>query len=395
MTKLFYDQLPDKLKPKQKYSNAKMLVFDDPTGGLGLKSSIRVSVANDAARGSTYRYAHLSELAFWDHPETAMLAIMQAIPNEPDTIVIIESTANGFNYFYDLWKKAEQGENDFTPVFFPWYMEPKYQMPYTGFELTEYEKDIKEKFNLTNEQLSWRRWSIANNCNGDEDMFRQEYPITPEEAFITSGTSVFNTSIVLERLRHIPEPIKKGYFKYDYDGLRITNIQWIDDKEGYISIYKEPTGDYTVLGGDTAGEGEDYFTAHVVDRNGDQCAVLHNQFDEDLYTKQVYCLGMHYRSLIGIEVNFSTYPTRELQRLQYPRLYIREIYDQAMVDYNDKYGFKTTSLTRPIIISSLVEIVREHPEKIVDKATLEEMLSFVKIEGKPQAAEGAHDDFNE
>ena len=391
MYKLIYEQLPAILKPSTRYNNTRELTFDNEQG-TGLKSSIRVSVAGDGARSSTYRYAHLSELGFWQHPETAMLAIMQTVPYENDTIVIIESTANGFNYFYDLWQKSVNGENDFTPLFFPWYLEPAYKAEYNGFELTKHEKEIKEQFNLTNEQLAWRRWCIANNCNGDEDKFRQEYPITPEEAFITSGSPVFNTQIVLDRMKVVKPPKKRGYFKYDYDGLHITNIKWVDDDKGYISIYDEPTGDYTVLSGDTAGDGEDYFVGHVLSREGRQIAVLHHQFDEDLYTKQMYCLGMHYRSLIGIETNYSTYPVMELQRLGYPWLYIRRTYDQALEMYQEKYGFNTNKLTRPIIISQLVEIVRDNIELIVDKSTLNEMLSFVKVNGRPEASEGAHDD---
>lgn len=392
MTKLFIDELPEILRPKRKANNARVLEFDDPNGGLGLKSSIRISVANDSTRGSTYRYVHISELAFWEHPEEAMLSLMQTVPNESDTIAIVESTANGFNYFYELWDKAVKGENDFTPVFFPWYLEPTYKMKYEGFELSEYEKEIKLMYDLSNEQLQWRRWCIANNCNGDEELFRQEYPISPEEAFITSGTSVFDTQIVLSRIKQLKPPTKRGFFVYDYDGLHISNIKWVDDEKGYIIIYEEPTEDFTVLSGDTAGDGEDYFVGHVLNREGQQIAVLHNQFDEDLYTKQMYCLGMHYHSLIGIEANFSTYPIRELQRLGYPMLYVRATYDNAMEDYQEKFGFKTTSLTRPIIISQLVEIVREHIDKIVDIPTLQEMLSFVKIKGKPQASEGTHDD---
>lgn len=391
MYKLMYEKLPEPLKPETRYSNARELTFDNEQG-TGLKSSIRVSVAGEGARSSTYRYAHVSELAFWQHPETAMLALLQTVPFEDDTIVIIESTANGYNYFYQMWEKAVNGESDFIPIFFAWYLEPTYKAEYNGFKLTEYEESIKERFNLTNEQLAWRRWCIANNCNGDEEKFRQEYPITPEEAFITSGSPVFDVQIVLDRMKVVKEPMKKGYFKYDYDGLHITNIEWIDDDRGYISIYEEPTGDFTVLSGDTAGDGEDYFVGHVLSREGRQMAVLHHQFDEDLYTKQMYCLGMHYRSLIGIEINYSTYPTMELQRLEYPRLYVRKSYDQALEMYQEKYGFNTTKLTRPIIISQLVEIVREHTELIVDKSTLNEMLSFVKVNGRPEASEGMHDD---
>ena len=222
MTKLFVNELPIGMQPQQKYSNAKEIVFD---GDNGLKSSIRVMVASDATRGSTYKFAHLSEVAFWEHPEEALLALNQAIPMTNDSLIVIESTANGFNYFYNLWQDAVNGRNDYTPLFFPWYVDPLYTRPYDGFELTSYELDIKERYDLTLDQLQWRRWCIANNCGGDETKFRQEYPITPEEAFILSGTSIFNTEQILEHMKNLPSPLRVGYFNYDYDGLHITNIK--------------------------------------------------------------------------------------------------------------------------------------------------------------------------
>ena len=391
MTKLFVSELPPGMQPKQKYSNAKEIVFDADENGL--KSSIRVMVASDATRGSTYKFAHLSEVAFWEHPEDALLALNQAVPATDDSLIVMESTANGFNYFYNLWQDAVNGRNDYTPIFFPWYVDPSYSRPYDGFELTAYEKDIKERFNLTLDQLQWRRWCIANNCGNDELRFRQEYPITPEEAFITSGTSIFNTEIILEHMKNIKPPIKTGYFNYDYDGLHITNIKWVDDSLGYIKIYKDRTTAPTVIGGDTAGEGSDFFVAQVLDQDGFLCATLHHQFDEDLYVKQVYCLGAYYHSLIAIEANFSTFPNRELQRLKYPTLYVRETYDQIVANVQERFGFKTTALTRPTIINQLVEIVREHVDRINDRETLQEMLSFVRnAKGRAEASQGTHDD---
>jgi len=390
MTQLFINELPEGLKPRQKYSNRKMLMFDDDNNGL--KSSIRVMVANDSTRGGTYKLAHLSEVAFWEHPEDALLALNQAVPMSNESMIVIESTANGFNHFYNLWQDATNGRNDYTPIFFPWYVDPDYSRPYDGFTLSLYEADIKERFNLTLDQLQWRRWCIANNCGGDETKFRQEYPITPEEAFITSGASVFNTEIILEHMKTLGEPLRQGYFSYDYDGMHLTNIHWINDPLGYIKIYREPTTGFTAMGGDTAGDGEDFFTAQVIDQDGNLCATLHKQFDSDLYVKQIYCLGALYNSLIAVESNFDTHPNLELQRLRYPRLYVREKYDQIVKDVQEKYGFRTTSLTRPIIIDQLVEIAREHIEKICDRETLQEMLSFVRIKNKPQASEGTHDD---
>lgn len=390
MTKLYINELPLSMQPQQKYSNAKEIVFD---GDNGLKSSIRVMVASDATRGSTYKYAHLSEVAFWEHPEEALLALNQAVPSTDDSLIVIESTANGFNYFYNLWQDAVNGRSDYTPLFFPWYVDPEYSRPYDGFILTNYEKDIKDKFNLTLDQLQWRRWCIANNCGGDELKFRQEYPITPEEAFITSGTSIFNTEVILEHMKNLPQPLMRGYFNYDYDGLHITNIHWVEDSLGYIKIYKTPTNNSTVIGGDTAGEGSDFFVAQVIDTNGYLCATLHKQFDSDLYVKQVYCLGAYYHSLIAIESNFDTFPNRELQRLKYPTLYVRETFDSIVHDVQERYGFKTTALTRPQIISELVEIAREHIDNINDSETLQEMLSFVRnTKGRAEASEGTHDD---
>lgn len=395
MTQLFADSLPNGLKPQQKYSNKKMLVFDNEKG-TGLKSSIRVMVANDSVRGGTYKIAHLSEVAFWEKPDETMNALMQCIPSTKDSLVIVESTANGFNYFYKLWQDAVNGRNDFIPVFLPWYVDPNYSMPLKEplVNKTPYEIEIQERYSLTDEQLNWRRWCIKNNCSNDELKFRQEYPITAEEAFIVSGQSVFNNEIILDHLKHIEEPIKTGYFDYDYDGLNIRNIRWIDDPRGYIKMYKDRTDMPTALGGDTAGEGEDFFTAQVLDQNGLLCATLHNQFDEDLYTKQIYCLGVYYHSLVAIETNFSTFPIMELKRLRYPSLYIRptNLDGNFRDDAQEKYGFKTTSLTRPHIIAQLVEIARESIGLINDRETLQEMLSFVKIKGKPQASDGAHDD---
>ena len=146
MTKLYVNELPKSMQPQQKYSNAKEIVFDADENGL--KSSIRVMVASDATRGSTYKYAHLSEVAFWEHPEEALLALNQAVPSTDDSLIVIESTANGFNYFYNLWQDAVNGRSDYTPLFFPWYVDPNYSRPYDGFVLTSYEADIKEKFGV-------------------------------------------------------------------------------------------------------------------------------------------------------------------------------------------------------------------------------------------------------
>ena len=209
------------------------------------------------------------------------------------------------------------------------------------------------------------------------------------------GKTVFDARAIQKRLDELQKPIKTGYFSYDYDGLKITNIRWVNDKSGYIKLYDVPRLTEYCIGGDTAGEGSDFFTGHVLDaRTGVQVAHLKHQFDPDQYTRQMYCLGIYYKTaLIGIEANFDSYPIKELQRLGYPKQYTREAQDTYTGKTEKRFGFKTTSLTRPTIISRLIEIVREHCDTINDKDTLEELLTIIRNEkGRIEAPEGGHDD---
>ena len=214
------------------------------------------------------------------------------------------------------------------------------------------------------------------------------------------GKTIFPAQVVNGRIHIIKgtSPVMRGFFAFDYEGEQILDdtIKWIDDDAGYISIYEQPMPGYPyVLGGDTAGEGSDYFTGHVLNNvTGNQVAVLHNPFDEDLYARQIYCLGKHYNTaLVGIESNFSTHPIKELRRLGYHRQFTRKKEDTFTGNITKAYGFQTTKVTRPLVIAALVQVVRESPELINDIATLNEMLTFVRNEqGRPEAQSGAHDD---
>ena len=212
------------------------------------------------------------------------------------------------------------------------------------------------------------------------------------------GTTVFDARAIQNRLDNLNKPIRTGFFTYDYDGLKITNIKFINDSNGYINIYQVPDVPAITnycIGGDTAGEGSDFFTAHVLDaRTGVQVACMKLQCDPDIYTKQMYCLGMYYKqALISIEANFDSYPILELQRLGYSKQYARTDLDSYTGKTKKSFGFRTTSLTRPTIISNLIQVVREHTNTINDRDTLEELLTIIRNEkGRIEAPEGGHDD---
>lgn len=212
-----------------------------------------------------------------------------------------------------------------------------------------------------------------------------------------TGKTVFDGVAISRRLEELQAPKARGLFIYDYDGLRISNIRWEDAPDGPVVIYHPPEkGRPYVIGGDTAGEGSDWFVGQVLDNvTGRQAAKLRHQCDEDVYARQMYCLGMHYsQALLGVEANFSTFPVKELTRLGYHRQFVREREDTYKGSVKASYGFRTDALTRPVIISGLIEALRGHYELLEDRETLEELLTFVRDPKslRPQAEAGAHDD---
>lgn len=406
MSKLFYDELPEPIKPMLRTSNAQELVFENPTRSArekaerpGLRSRLRCATAGGKGigRSDTLQCVHLSEYAFWpegsDGKAATLTGILQAVPSMPGTMVVIESTANGYEDFKDRWDAAVAGENDFEAVFFAWFENPEYVMePVPGTEWTPDELEMQARCGLTDAQLQWRRWCIANNCGGSLDMFRQEYPSNPDEAFLHSGTGVFDNEQVILRRETAPEPVKRGRFVLGED----MTSTWEDDPLGEVQIWKEPEeGRPYVLGGDTAGEGSDWFTAHVIDNvTGEQVASLRRQYSEPEYVRSVYALGRYYNdALVALETNFSTYPVMKLDELGYPNQYSREREDTYTRQVRKSYGFRTDRNSRPRAIAGLVEVFAAHPRWFNDRELLGEMLSFVYNEDhRPEALAGHHDD---
>ena len=218
------------------------------------------------------------------------------------------------------------------------------------------------------------------------------------------GQTIFDAQKVSERLSQLAGPVRRGEFTfatwYSPEANEVliddSTIRWVEMDTGPIQIYQEPApGGAYVIGADTAGEGSDFNVGQVIDHiTGQQVCTIRGQMDEDLFAKQLYCLGKHYHTaLVSVEANFSSYPIRELERLRYPRQYVRQAEDSFTHRIRQSYGFKTSSVTRPLVIAGLVEVAREHPDWLNDRDTLNEMLTFVRNEnGRPEAQEGAHDD---
>lgn len=212
-----------------------------------------------------------------------------------------------------------------------------------------------------------------------------------------TGKTVFDAMAIQRRLEEIRKPLAEGEFIYDYDGLTIRNIRFVESAGGPVKIYQWPAAEKPyIVGGDTAGDGSDWFVGQCLDNTtGRQVAVLRHQTDEDIYARQMYCLGTWYNTaLLAVETNFSTFPVKELQRLGYKNLFVREKEDDYRGGYQTAYGFRTDAITRPIILANLIQAMRGHYDTIEDEDTLLEMLTFVREPKKlrMEAEPGAHDD---
>jgi len=418
MSNIFYQYLPQELKPERRPAHGKGLFLENnkfdsripisDTNNPGLQSKFLIDTARNMNAGSSYNihYLHLSELAKYPGDVKVMMtSILQAVPSF-NSIVIVESTALGFNYFKDLWDDSISGKNDYIPLFIPWFEDEGSHMPYDGFVLTEEEEKIKALYNLSNAQLQWRRWAIKNKCGGDIGQYRQEYPASPEEAFLSTGKPVFDNESVNNRLQNLKKiyetiPYIQCRLKYTYDAsvrkIKDDTIKLIPDKAGNVRLYEMPKHGYPyVIGGDIAEGGADYSSGQCINNvNGLQAAVWHGQCDTDTYAREMYALGKLYNdALIGIETNFDTHPVKELEGLGYWHQYKREIIDSTTNEKQDKHGFRTTTITRPVIIDDLKAVVRESIELVNDIPTLHEMLTFVRnpLTNKPEAQSGKHDD---
>lgn len=395
-----YSQLPDALKPTEKFNNRRQLHFEKINSAWAVDTATK-----DVGRSRTVNFFHGSECAFWNDG----IAPIQAALGEAFTkncIKIYESTANGYNDFQVMWDSGVH-----INCFYEWWHTPEYRLNFPSESAKwEFEDFISKGNDWINERLTWLRdikeleaeqlYWYYKKWEGyiDKDLIKQEYPCSPQEAFLLSGKTVFDTEKLLARLQTIKKPLLRGYFTYDYDGMRITNIKWNTDRNGHIRIYQLPnTPAFTkyCIGGDTAGDGSDNYTAHALDaKTGIEVAAFEHKYDADQYARQMYCLGKYYNdALIGIEANFDSYPIMELQRLGYTNQYIRTKVDEYTGKTEKRYGFRTTSLTRPTIISRLIQIVRDDVGSINDENTLKELLTIIRNEkGRIEAPEGGHDD---
>lgn len=442
---VFYNNSPDWCKPMLRISNKKELHFANPsrTGKSGLESRIITQSAKkkEVGRSFTIQFAHLSEFAFWEslgyNPDDRLLALNQAIPEDPATFLFIETTACGDGRHKELW---EDKDSIFTNIFISWIADDNYRIEIDPFDYFDLDKSdnapngdevkewqyIKEQLAIWHPELegqeliheiycrlNWRRYTIRHKCLKKVTKFQQEYPTIPEQAFISTGANLFDLEILDKMLKYKTN----GFcFKYN-DSIEDRILTFLKSRQtiknivdeafelynfGELEVFEAPKeGVKYVIGADTSEgvEGGDFSSAVVLRLPQLVEVVTYNKVvSPDEFSFVLYCLGhLFNNALIGVEDNdrggFAV--IRNLQtKLFYNNLYRRQMFDTTEgFKEIDKIGWKTTGKTKPLMISDLDGVISNKTIKFNSTETIKQLMRFKLFpDGKTGVAKPNHDD---
>ena len=356
MDKTFHDNLPQQMQKNILKNNVSELLFDQS------KASLKSFTAS--SKGGTRSFqldgVHLSEFAFYEDQEEFLSTMMATIGANQ---IIIESTPNEMgDKFYNLVMENIAAEDpEWKVIFFPWYIHPEYKTtPPPTFKLRAEEEIIKKEFNLTDEQIFWRRKQIA---TLGKDKFYREYPATVEEAFRASGTPYFSRES-LEAIQPLPNP------------------------QGPLKIYSEPCIEHDyVMGVDVAaGVGKDYSAWTVVDVQTRQvvCQYWDNKITPPQFAEKIFFEAMKWNNakLIVESNNVGQVVLWKLKEFGYNKLYKTE---------KGKHFF-TNNKNRPILFENLKEYIEDELLINLNIEVIKQLESIQYERDRPTHPKNGHDD---
>jgi hypothetical protein len=363
---------------------------------------------------------HLSEVSsFPSHSEAGLLSgLLPTVPDNADSEIFFESTGKpasglGGAAFFKQYKQAkyrafvrmgDNGEaiveykenskaaasNVYTTIFLPWFIHKPYRIEVSSLEnITEDEQKLVKLYNLSIQQLAWRRYAIENKCGNDVMAFRREYPSCEEDAWASVANSIFNLD-KLDAIKTFP-PI--GCIGWDGQKLFL-------DENGILSIWKGPEeGGQYIVGSDIAsGVGEDFSTVQVIDHiTGEQVAEARCRLGPEQHGVFLEAIGLKYNcALIAPERNGLGISTvQKLEALEYPNLYRqRSVTPAEQYSEQQVYGWLTSGQSKVSIVNWGASLVLEGESGVVSSELVDEMKLFVRDDKgvKMGASRGGHDD---
>lgn len=391
-------------------------------------STIEVVVAGESSgRSTSYHLLHLTECAFFPNLKVTLNGLLETVSSKnKNSMIFLETTANGFNEYKDRWDKDITGKTSYDAVFTPWYTNPdyvddEYQEYFlkngTEKELPLLEEWLYEKqqaYKLTNAQIMWY-WQKYQD-KGDKGMTLQEYPFSPVDAFLTTGNCIFDAELVAKRKEEVVKllpDVEQGIFTYEkffsQDGsvIELKNAGFRHVRNGDIKIYEKPFPTHPYVGiCDPNNGGSDDSAIQIIDNYTlKQVAVLKtNEMSLDRVAYQFYLLGKMYNwALLSSEMNLGKSVMEYLLKLHYPKIYITQQsqFDDYKQGISRKYGHTTTKANRQWMIDSFEIAFKENPRMVSDYDTLSQMETFQTVEHvdkrghitrKDEATGGNHDD---
>jgi hypothetical protein len=299
----FTGALPFHLPPP----TTKQITFPHRDG----KSTLRKATAKTVigGRGLTLSALHMTEAAFYPGEDSFVALLSTVSKNDPENIVIIETTANGMEgpgeAYYNYWEGAVRGANGFLPIFLPWYEDPGCHMDPSlarDAPADDYERWLMKEFKCTKGQIAWFRWCLEAKCGGSIYKWRQEYPSTPEEAFVSSGNPAFDNEEIALAKRFEGKPICRGNIRL------VDNTPIFDEQnDGPLWIYEFPEiGNHYFIGVDSAKGTESGDFAAAIGWNGcsGRMAFRYDaRIGPEVWGDIVYALGIYYqKAMLNVEL---------------------------------------------------------------------------------------------
>ena len=378
---------------------------------------------SSGGRGDSLKYLQLSETAFWRKSGELRTGLLQSVPDVEDSIIIDESTANGVGGdFHSGWQAAMDPANKdgWLGIFCAWHEHPEYVRPLSipkeqfANTLKEEERILCEVHKVSFEQLQWRRSTISIKCEGSLEKFKQEYPSTPEEAFLATGRTVFDMGAVIKQtpIREVPA----GELYEDNQGManrRSKTFSFVRsaDNRGGLRVWKQPSpGHRYAIGADTAqgidvnsrlgNPDPDYSFATVWDCNSGQLqASLRDRLTPFEFAAYLSDLGEWFNNaFICIESTGLGISTCEkIMEFNYPleSLYLRRSNPNEINSAPNlqEVGFHTNAATKPHLITGIQHWLRNGLIHIYDPIIIAELMTYVHSgAGKMGARPGCHDD---
>ncbi|KKK57166.1 hypothetical protein LCGC14_3057220, partial [marine sediment metagenome] len=259
---------------------------------------------------------------------------------------------------------------------------------------------IMVKHSLAIEQLAWRKWAIKNKCQGDEDLFKQEYPATPLEAFRHAGNPVFGAGILHDQEKSLVD-VKYGVF---VRSKGVTTFEEVDRKINCWQVHSLNNDGQFTIGCDTM-EGKSLDTSDkkskvdnhgmaVFNRNGEFVAAYKGQGDQIDVAEQLLSAALYYNTaFVAPELPNGMVVLQKLKDYGYPNIYNRQTHDETLsVENSDNLGWRTTLVTRKWLVDGMIQILRDGV-KVRCPWIYDEMTTFIKDKtGKAVHNTGKHDD---